>query len=346
MADLDLRLEQRYVIKFLYDEGNRPSKIERILKDHYKRDAPSLSTVQYWVRHVKCGRTDLNNIESPGRTPDEGLAHAILRKHEEDPRCSVTDIGHALNIAPATAWHYLRDVLKMKLRNVKWIPHVLTEDQKAKRTEFAQSMLATLAEHRDTSFRYLLTGDETWMFYAYYKKRYWMSPWEDVEEVQRPSHHQKKRMLSVFFNGQGDFFCNFLPEGETMNSTYYVEQILAPLSEFDLSQRSGEREQVLTLHFDNAPIHNSAEVEGYLEDRGLSRMPHPAYSPDLAPCDFYLFGYLKGALAGQSFQTLEDLSDAVHEVLSTISPETLVSVFENWVTRLEACCRNGGEYYK
>jgi hypothetical protein len=41
---------------------------------------------------------------------------------------------------------------------------------------------------------------------------------------------------------------------------------------------------------DNAPIHNSKMVIGKLAEQHLKRMPHPAYSPDLSPCDFFLSG--------------------------------------------------------
>jgi hypothetical protein len=46
----------------------------------------------------------------------------------------------------------------------------------------------------------------------------------------------------------------------------------------------------------------------------MKRAPHPAYSPDLTPSDFYLFGYLKQVLAGQDFPDGEALLGAVNEI--------------------------------
>ena len=43
------------------------------------------------------------------------------------------------------------------------------------------------------------------------------------------------------------------------------------------------------FHQDNAPVHNSILVTDYLTKMGIKTLPHPPYSPDLAPCDFWLF---------------------------------------------------------
>jgi hypothetical protein len=50
----------------------------------------------------------------------------------------------------------------------------------------------------------------------------------------------------------------------------------------------------------------------------LTRAPHPAFSPDLAPSDFYLFGKLKTVLMGAAFAD-DELLQGVMEVLNRIS---------------------------
>jgi hypothetical protein len=40
---------------------------------------------------------------------------------------------------------------------------------------------------------------------------------------------------------------------------------------------------------------------GKIEELGFTLMPQPPYSPDLAPCDFFLFSYLKQHLEGKHF---------------------------------------------
>ena len=57
---------------------------------------------------------------------------------------------------------------------------------------------------------------------------------------------------------------------------------------------------------DNAPAHTSAIVTAKLVELGYELLPHSPYSPDLAPCDFFLFPNLKKSLAGQKFESNEE----------------------------------------
>ena len=67
-----------------------------------------------------------------------------------------------------------------------------------------------------------------------------------------------------------------------------------------LQRRSTEEtEKVLSVRLlhDNAPAHTSAIVTAFLKKEKVTVLPHPQYSPDLAPCDFFLFPKLKAFLA-------------------------------------------------
>jgi hypothetical protein len=84
------------------------------------------------------------------------------------------------------------------------------------------------------------------------------------------------------------------------------------------------------LHFDNAPVRNTDGVRENLASCGFRRMGHPLYSPDLAPCDFSLFGAMKQAFAVQHFATVEDLLMSVEAFLREISAHFLQTVFREW----------------
>jgi hypothetical protein len=76
----------------------------------------------------------------------------------------------------------------------------------------------------------------------------------------------------------------------------------------------------------------------------MKSAPHPPYSPDLAPSDFYLFGYVNICLAGPSFEDADQLFAAVKGVLEGIEKVTLQTVFLEWMDRLRKCIANNGEY--
>ena len=48
-------------------------------------------------------------------------------------------------------------------------------------------------------------------------------------------------------------------------------------------------------------------VTDYLTKMGIKTLPHPPYSPHLAPCDFWLFPKLKEKLRGLCYETIEEM---------------------------------------
>ena len=76
----------------------------------------------------------------------------------------------------------------------------------------------------------------------------------------------------------------------------------------------------------------------------MKKAVQPPYSPDIAPSDFYLFGYLKEVLKGQRFESPEELFSAIREILDAISPEILTSVFLKWEDKLQGVIEANGNY--
>jgi hypothetical protein len=83
----------------------------------------------------------------------------------------------------------------------------------------------------------------------------------------------------------------------------------------------------MMVHFDNATPNTVKCTIDYLRANPFAREPHPAFSPDVMPLDFQLFGKLKITLMGAVFADGE-LLQGVMEVLNGISRERLEAVFE------------------
>ena len=81
-----------------------------------------------------------------------------------------------------------------------------------------------------------------------------------------------------------------------------------------------------------------------MELNGLNKVPHPPYSPDIAPSDFFLFGYTKDKLQGCSFNTREELFDAIRQIWDEVPNETLREVFLEWEQRLQKVIDTDGNY--
>jgi hypothetical protein len=74
----------------------------------------------------------------------------------------------------------------------------------------------------------------------------------------------------------------------------------------------------------------------------MQSTPHPLYSPDLAPSDFYFFGCVKKYLAGLSFDDADQLLAAVEGVLAGIEKVILQTVFLEWMNRFRKCITTTG----
>ena len=72
-------------------------------------------------------------------------------------------------------------------------------------------------------------------------------------------------------------------------------------------------------------------------------MSHPAYSPDLAPNEFFLFPYVKNKMKGQRFSTLEEKVDAFRMHVLEILQLEWQKCFENWFKRVRDL---NGEYFE
>lgn len=86
-----------------------------------------------------------------------------------------------------------------------------------------------------------------------------------------------------------------LEERRTVTADWYVHQCLPQVLH---AVRTRLPKSGITLHHDNAPAHTAAATREFLASEGVQLMSHPLYSPDLAPCDFFLFPHVKKQLRG------------------------------------------------
>jgi len=105
-------------------------------------------------------------------------------------------------------------------------------------------------------------------------------------------------MLLAFFDSEVIVHHEYTPNGQTVNKEFYVE-VLRHLRESVRQKRPEKRRDGnWILHHDNAPPHTSHLVQQFLAKHGTAQLQKLPYSPDLAPCDFFLFPRLKKVLKG------------------------------------------------
>ena len=75
---------------------------------------------------------------------------------------------------------------------------------------------------------------------------------------------------------------------------------------------------------------------------GINTVRHPPYSPDVAPCDFWLFPKLTGC----HDETIEEMKDAVTKVIDTLTQEDFHGAFQKLLERYNKCIAARGDYFE
>ena len=159
----------------------------------------------------------------------------------------------------------------------------------------------------------VITGDES-NVYAYdletkLQSSQWKSPGSPKPKKARMPKSKLKQILICFFDQEGIVYREFVPPGMSVNADFYYE-VLRRLRENVRRKRPQKwQNQNLIIHHDNALAHRSFKVSQFLAKNNMTVIPHPPYSPDLAPCNFFLFPKLKLQMKGRRFDTIEEIQE-------------------------------------
>jgi len=102
----------------------------------------------------------------------------------------------------------------------------------------------------------------------------------------------------------------------------------------------------LRLHFDNARSHTARFTREAMEDLRVAQLPHPAWSPDLSPADFSVFGRLKKHLQGQKFTRRVDVIEYCEEFLNSLPITFWQATMSGMINRYRKVISSKGEYFE
>ena len=269
---------------------------------------------------------------------------------EMDKRASIKDLSSATGISTMSVHRILCKDMEVWKVAAKFIPKVLMDVQCRQRVEISTSNLRRI--QRDaTLLDRIVTCDESWVFtfdpHTKQANMQWLGRQEPRPSKALRSCCQTKCMLVLFFDHRGVIHMEFLNRRRRINSEVYIE-ILRRMRESLRRKRPELWHQIWFLHQDNVPCHVSVQVADYLYTVDMAEYlwPHPPYSLDLAPCDFWAFPLLKKQLRGKRFADMEELQDTV----CTIFRHTPAAEYHNAFTTLrkqyQRCIDKAGEYFE
>lgn len=299
--------------------------------------------------HFNClefGTVNYSGKEKAGRPKTsrslENIS-AVENKVLENPKTSVRRLAANLDMSKSTVQRILKG-LNLTPYKPK-ILHKLHEEDLADRVQFSEDFLEIL--NADPEILKLIMFSDEANFHINgavnrHNCRYWsQEPPEELHET--PLHSPKVVVWCAFWSGGviGPFFFSGNVDGDSylaMLKDYFIPEI----EDYD------EYDEVFFMQ-DGAPPHFKKDVRQFLSQKFPERVigrgcdiPWPARSPDLTPCDFFLWGYLKQIVYSEPIQDLEHLKQRIRGACGQVTAEMRAKVLLNFRNRLEKVIENAG----
>ena len=343
-------IEHRAVIKFFTRKGLNATEISKELDNVYKDSAPSYRTVAKWVAEFKDPERGFEDAPRSGR-PSTAVSNeniqAVERLVMRDRQISVRRVADQLGVSKTIVCEILNNYLGMKKVYTKWVPKLLTPLQRANRVECCEELLQESEEDPIRFLGRIVTGDETWIHHydplSQLEAKVWKKPGEETPSRPRIQRSTRKIMMTIFWDNEGILLMDYLSHGDTISGQYYAS-LIDRLRSAVLEKRRGKFSRGVLLLHDNAPVHKSNIAQAAIRRVGFTELNHPAYSPDIAPSDYYLFSNLKKFLRGKNFHSDDHAIMTVEDYLSGLKSEFFFQGIKSLRDRWVRVIASQGEY--
>lgn len=177
--------------------------------------------------------------------------------------------------------------------------------------------------------------------------RYWAAENPNFVINCKNQYSEKVNVWCGILNEQivGPFFL------DNLNAENFLNFLQNDLHDFFMEMPLAQRQNVY-FQLDGAPAHNSLIVRNFLNanfpmkwiGRNSPLEPWPPRSPDITPCDFFLWGYLKNKVYTTRPRNRQELCLRIRQACQEITPQTLRKVIQRFRRVVEKCILLEGGY--
>jgi hypothetical protein len=319
-------------MKFLELKGWGAKRIHDKLMGTLGDDLYAVSQIKIWLQKFR--NDDLSCKDSPrSERPLLTLGPQLEAFMHKYPFASARVIAqHFLTTVPM-----IKDILQRELGMRKlsrsWVPYFLSPAYKVARVEASKTILRVLQDVVSNEFEGIATGDEPWFKHCYPSSTMFARGPSKVIPRTRQTIGAKKTMIMIFFTARQLILLDVLSKGSKFNQQYFIDYMFPDLK---MQNRNFPRRMppaTFLVHTDDSMGHNGSKVVSKFDNHHTARLPHPPYSPDLNPCDFWLFGMLKGILKDGEFHSHDEIEEAITMAWNNLRFDEVQSVFHNWMNR-------------
>lgn len=334
----------RGILLHCFIQKKSAAEAHRILVETYGDNALSNTTCRDWFRRFKNNDFELEDKErsgAPTKFEDEELK-ALL---DQDPCQTLVELGKTLQVDASTVSKRLK-ALGMIQKQGHWVPYELKPRDVERRFLMCELLLQ---RHKRKGFLHrIITGDEKWIYYDNPKrKKSWGMPGHASTSSAKPNIHGSKILLCIWWDQQGVIYYELLKPNEIITGARYRLQMMR-LSRALKEKRPlyGQRHDKVILLHDNARPHVAKPVKTYLETLQWEVLPHPPYSPDIAPSDYHLFRSMAHGLSEQRFHSFEETEKWVDSWIASKDKSFFRRGIQLLPERWEKVVSNDGQYFE
>ena len=267
--------------------------------------------------------------------------NALISIIEKDPTVSVRKAASATNSSRSLCHSIMKEDLMLKPYKIHCVQKLHANDYQ-KKIEFANWFL----NRPKNAHEWLITTDEAWFTLTEMpnrqNNRYWASEPPD-NNIEKPLH-DKKFMVWTAISANKCYGVYVFDE--TVNKDNFFEMLRNFFWPKHIRTQSYQKYYFLQ---DGAPSHTSNQVQEWLSTKFgtkfINKNQWPAHSPDLNPCDFFLWGYLKSRVYNPMPKDLADLKSNLDREVKKLNKKILKSAFLNFKKRLSlVISANGGHF--
>jgi histone-lysine N-methyltransferase SETMAR len=297
---------QADAVRFLPGNGVPADVIHQHLVDVFGPMAMAMaySTVTRRVKEMNWTTPEATQEKLKGRPTNDFVDCSIQNMLNREPGSSVREIAQELSSPVSTVFYALTVRMGYSSRKCHLVPQMLTPKQKEDRFRQSCELLDVLQAAKKLRWTFILTGDESWFFYCNLKGKLWLPPDVDTPQVARQVFNTPKVMMTLFWNPWGVHVRNALLS-ESFNGDYFVRHSLQPIHSLQIVAVAHKEKKRCILHIDNSPIRKAKLLKAKSSQMPIHLAPHPPYSPDHAPADFFLFRPPKEKILGLEFESPE-----------------------------------------
>ncbi|KAF7493633.1 Histone-lysine N-methyltransferase SETMAR [Sarcoptes scabiei] len=300
----------RYILQYHYDRKDRAEKAAEKICETYGYKTISKVDAKKWYQQFAYGKVKEENEEQPSEEPIVTDSDRIKEFIESDRHASLSLIAKSLKIDQSTVQGCLQK-FGLKKRYDVWLPEELTQKNLLDRINVCDWLLKRC--QYDLFLQRMVTGDVKFITYENVNRKRSLSKRENPNQSlgnSSSSDDFQKVLLCVWWDYMGIIHYELLPPDQKLTADLFSEQLDRLKEAIDLKRPELAQYGVVLL-YDNARPHINLNTRLKIVDLGWEVLLHPPNSPDLSPCDYYLFKSLQNSLNHVKLTSKEDVENHI-----------------------------------